>query len=154
MRYACSERNVMADSRAFWDSSALIPCLIQQEATTKARQWLHKRSRPVVCWLTVVEINSALARLLHEGALSRNGHNVAIKQLRRLESRWVEVLPTTGLRRLANELLYKYELRTVDALQLASAMVWCNEHPRNRSFITLDPRLANAAAAAEFQVIN
>jgi predicted nucleic acid-binding protein len=144
----------MADSPAFWDSSAVIPCLIQQRTTTKARQWLRKRPRPVVCWFTVVEINSALALLLREGALSRSGHVVAIKQLRRLESRWVEVLPTTGLRRLANELLYKYELRAADALQLASAMVWCNEHPRNRSFITLDERLANAAAAAGFQVFD
>src|SRR5689334_258550 len=105
----------MADSHAFWDSSALLPCLIQQEATARARQWLRKRSQPVVSWLTVVEINSALARLGHEGLLNRTGHGVAMNQLRRLESRWVEVLPTTGLRRLANELLYKYELRAADA---------------------------------------
>jgi predicted nucleic acid-binding protein len=142
----------MVASRAFWDSSALIPCLIQQDATTKARQWLRKHPRPVVCWFTVVEINSALARLLREGDLSRSGHEVAMKQLRRLESRWVEVLPTAGMRRLANELLYKYELRAADVLQLASAMVWCNEHPRSRSFITLDARLASAAASAGFQI--
>jgi predicted nucleic acid-binding protein len=144
----------MADSHAFWDSSALLPCLIQQGATARARQWLRKRSRPVICWFTVVEVNSALARLLRQGALSRSGHDVAMKQVRRLESRWVEVMPTTGLRRLANELLYKYELRAADALQLASALVWCNEHPRNRPFITLDDRLASAAAAAGFQVIH
>jgi uncharacterized protein len=143
----------MAASHAFWDSSALIPCLIQQEATGRARRWLRKHSRPVVCWFTVVEINSALARLRRQGALSRNGHDAAMKQLRRLESRWVEVLPTTGLRLLANDLLYKYELRAADALQLASAMVWCNAHPRNRAFVTLDTRLADAAASAGFQLI-
>lgn len=142
----------MADSCAFWDSSALIACLIQQEATTKARQWLRKHPRPVVCWLTVVEINSALARLLRDGALGRSGHDTAMKQLRRFESRWVEVLPTTGLRRLASEALYKYELRAADALQLASAMVWCNEHPRRRPFMTFDDRLATAAAAAGFHI--
>jgi len=44
-------------------------------------------------------------------------------------------------------------LRAADVLQLASAMVWCNEQPRNRSFITLDDRLATAATSAGFQVI-
>jgi len=54
----------MKDKRAFFDSSALVPCLIHQDVSVRMRQLLRQHPKPMVCWFTVVEINSALARLV------------------------------------------------------------------------------------------
>jgi hypothetical protein len=56
------------------------------------------------------------------------------------------------VRRLANDLSHKHELRATDALQLGSALVWCSQVPRRRLFITLDQQLARAAGALGFDV--
>jgi predicted nucleic acid-binding protein len=143
----------MKDKRAFFDSSALVPFLIHQDASARMRQLLRQHPKPMVCWLTVVEINSALARLVRQGLLQAAGRNLALRQLSILEAKWDEVLPTSAVREQATDLLHKYELRTGDALQLASAVVWSNGQPRSKRFVTLDERLAKAAEGAGFQVL-
>ena len=144
----------MVDSRAFWDSSGLIPALVRQASSGRTRQFLRIHSKAVVCWLTPVELNSALAPLLRGGALKPAGLHFALGQVAALEARWVEVSPTIELHALAAELLYKHNLRAADALQLGSALVWCGGRPRARSFITLDERLAEAARAVGFKVLS
>jgi predicted nucleic acid-binding protein len=139
---------------AFWDSSALVPALVRQTGSTRARQLLRIHSKPVVCWLTLVELNSALARLVREGVLKPAGRDVALRQIATLEAVWVEVSPTIEVRTLAAELPYKYNLRAADAFQLASALVWCGGRPRGRAFITLDERLAEAAQSAGFKALS
>jgi len=142
------------ERRAFWDSSALIPLLVRQIGSARARQLLRIHSKPVVCWLTLVELNSALARLIREGALKPAGRDVALGQLAGLEAVWVEVSPTVEVRTLAADLPYRYNLRAADALQLASALVWSGGRPRGRAFVTLDERLAEAARSSGFKVLS
>lgn len=43
-------------------------------------------------------------------------------------------------------------LRAADALQLAAALLWCEEQPHGEGFVTLDERLADAAANEAFTV--
>jgi hypothetical protein len=49
--------------------------------------------------------------------------------------------------------LSNYDLRAADAIQLASAFVWCKDKPRNRSFVCFDQKLGIAARAAGFTVV-
>ena len=144
----------MTASQAFWDSSALVPALVRQTGSRRARQLLRVHPKPVVCWLTMVELNSALARLIREGALELPGRAVALRQVAALEAVWVEVSSTIEVRTLAAELPYKYNLRAADAVQLASALVWSGGRPRGRALVTLDERLAEAARSSGFKVLS
>ncbi|MGB6718435.1 MAG: hypothetical protein WBE47_15910, partial [Candidatus Acidiferrales bacterium] len=63
------------------------------------------------------------------------------------------VVPDDQLRQLATELLDKHSLRAADSLQLAASLIWCQQHPSKRSFICGDFRLAEAADAAGFSVL-
>jgi hypothetical protein len=56
------------------------------------------------------------------------------------------------VREIARDLPSAYGLRAMDSFQLAAALVWCREKPRNRPFITADIDLSNAATQAGFSV--
>jgi hypothetical protein len=51
------------------------------------------------------------------------------------------------------ELLDDHPLRTGDALQLAAALISCNQNPRRRTFVCFDDRLATVAEDVGFKVI-
>jgi len=105
-----------------------------------------------VWWGTSVEIRSALARLLREGRLSSETYAGAVRRLGELREWWDEVLPSERVRGVAETLPERFGLRAGDAFQLAAALTWCGERPRNRPFVCLDTRLAQAAAALGFAV--
>lgn len=46
----------------------------------------------------------------------------------------------------------KHNIRALDAFQLAAALAWCKEKPRNRPFVCSDKRLADAASGVGFDV--
>ena len=57
------------------------------------------------------------------------------------------VEPHPVVRERAIRLLAVHSLRAGDALQLAAALVYFDERPRGESFVCLDERLGEAAAA-------
>ena len=138
---------------AFWDSSALIPLCVQEGTSNKAKT-LAKQFDPVVWWATTVEIHSAIARLHRSGALDDAGRQAARNRLSVLSRGWREVLPTDKLRTQAGMLLDTYSLRAADSLQLASAMVWCQQRPARQRFVSSDLRLCQAAAQAGFTIVS
>ena len=60
------------------------------------------------------------------------------------------VSPTDDVRRRAARLLAGHPLRAADALQLAAALIWCEEQPHEETFVSLDERLRNAARREGF----
>jgi len=112
-----------------------------------------KQFFPVVWWATPVEIQSAIARLHRAGELKDAGRRAALNRLELLSRGWREVLPTDRLRGLAQDLLSQHPLRAADSLQLAAALVWCQQKPSQRSFLSGDDRLCAAATACGFEVV-
>jgi hypothetical protein len=55
--------------------------------------------------------------------------------------------------RRARRLLAAHPLRAADALQLAAALVACDERSDMLAFVTLDDRLAKAARRGGFVVV-
>jgi predicted nucleic acid-binding protein len=100
-----------------------------------------------------VEIQSALARLKREGVLIEKYYSAALQRLTLLRSGWREIQPTNRVRDIAVSRLQLHELRSADALQLAAALVWCNETPKNRAFLCRDARLRDAARREGFDVV-
>jgi len=143
----------MKDNSAFWDSSALVPLCCQQVDSAALRQILRQKPRIVAWWSAIIEAHSALARLLREGILTPKDYADAVKRLECLQITWREIVPGDKLRTLAIPLPKTYELRAMDAQQLAAALVWCWEKPKGRRFVCLDVRLGDAARKAGFTVV-
>lgn len=137
---------------AFWDTSALVPLFIPNQASPRVHQ-LARRYIPVVWWATPVEARSALARELRAGSLSAAEHVDAHDNLATLKRKWQEVQPSESLRMVAEELLDRYPLRAADALQLAAAYTWSDRRPFSRYFISGDKRLLNVARSMGFRAI-
>ena len=143
----------MNPGTAFWDSSALIPLCVQERTSNKVRT-LAKQFAPVVWWATTVEIHSAIARLHRSGKLHDDARQAALNRLSVLSRGWREVLPTDKLRAQAGGLLDMYSLCAADSLQLASAMIWCQQRTARQRFVSNDLRLCHAAAQAGFAVVS
>jgi uncharacterized protein len=137
----------------YWDSSALLP-LVVQEISSGAMQDLLKGDRDVLTWWgSKVEAASALSRLAREGALEGSKRDAAFGRMEALAVGWDEVLPSDPLREQAIRLLRVHALRSADALQLASAVLASEHDPGALPFVTLDHRLKEAAAREGFQVL-
>jgi hypothetical protein len=142
----------MRRSLAFWDASALVPLCIHEITSSKA----HSRLRaflPVVWWGSLVEVHSAIARLHSVGKLKDVERQGAVARLTMLNQGWREILPTDEVRSLATRLLDMHDLRAADSVQLAAALIWCQQRPVKRPFVCEDRRLTKAAAEAGFSVL-
>lgn len=62
---------------SFWDSSALIPLLLQEPRTTRALTLLEEERAATVWWGSPVECLSAIARREREGAVTREAAEAA-----------------------------------------------------------------------------
>ncbi len=107
----------------------------------------------MVWWGSVVECCSALERRHRAGQLSGPGKRQALHVLKQLEAAWTEVQPAGAVRERARRLLSSHDLRAADALQLAAALIWCEEQTTERAFLCLDERLREAAQQNGFHVL-
>jgi uncharacterized protein len=137
---------------AFWDASAIVPLCCSQAATNRSRKLLRDAGRMVVWWGSLIEARSAFARLVRDGSLTEADRVRAVRLLVQLRPSWDEIQPSESVRAIAEELPDRDGVRSLDAMQLAAALVWCRERPTRRSFICFDERLSRAAAAAGFVV--
>ncbi len=71
-------------------------------------------------------------------------------QLRQLRECWTEVGDLALVNGRAERLLAVHPLRAADALQLAAALVVCEERPVGQRFVCLDANLASAARREGF----
>ena len=136
----------------FWDTPAIVPLLVDEARTAQMDEIWRRDPEMTVWWGTEVECVSALARLEREGALSAADVPAALEGLDALSLAWAEVEPVTRVRELAVRLLRTHPLRAADALQLGAAIVAAEERPATLRLVTLDTRLADAAAREGFAV--
>ena len=137
---------------AFWDTSALVPLCVQQQASATVRQML-KEHEIAVWWATPVEMRSAFERLLRLEQLSRTEHAAAGVRLEKLRRAWRELQPSEALRAQAETFLTSYPLKAADALQLAAAWTWCQGDTSSCVFLSGDMQLLDAARKAGFQAV-
>lgn len=138
---------------AFWDTSALFPLCCNQVMTSAAQRIRRQMPQVVAWWGTSVEIHSSVARLAREAAIDNRQKLFAKRRWNNLINGIDIIAPSTKLLGIAIDLPETYAVRSLDAFQLAAALVWCRERPRNRPFISADIRLADAARDAGFDVI-
>jgi uncharacterized protein len=137
----------------FWDSSAVVPLLVQERSSELLHEVRSEDPALLVWWATSVECVSALTRLERDG-LGASSVASALQRLADLEVGWSEVQPSERLRAQASRILRVHPLRAGDALQLAAAVVGAELEPRTLTFVTLDDRLAAAAQREGFPVVS
>ena len=107
----------------------------------------------LVWWGTPVECTAAIARREREGSLTAAQAAASLERLRYLKDRWHEVLPSGGLRSVAERLLRVHPLRAADSVQLAAAIVAAEREPVTLDLVWLDERLSDAASREGFRVL-
>ncbi len=137
---------------AFWDTSAIVPLCLSESRSQSARRLWRLFENCSVWRETTVEVESTFARLEREGNLAADDYAFALEQLARLELRWLPVESNSRTIEIARSFPRLFGLRSLDSLQLASALVWCKELPKNRNFISADLRLLKAAESLGFNV--
>jgi uncharacterized protein len=135
----------------FWDSSAVVPLLVHEEASDAALARLREDPELAVWWGTPVECASAIARLERDGAAA-DRVAAAFARLDDLAQAWIEVEPHDDIRAVARRLLRVHALRAADALQLAAAYVVSEGRPGTLEVLTLDERVRLAAVKEGFIV--
>lgn len=136
----------------FWDSSAIVPLLLEEPTRERLLAMLESDSVMVAWWATPVEIVSALSRRERDGAISLDDVTSSIERLRSLERAWHTVLPTDTIRSRAQRLLRVHPLRAADSLQLAAALSIAGAEPTSLAFVSLDQRLSDAARREGLEV--
>lgn len=138
----------------FWDSSAIVPLLVDEPSSPGVRAEYGRDPDIVVWWATPVECVSALARLEREARLAASELGEAIARLDELALAWHEAQPIDRTRQLATRLLRTHDLRAADAFQLAAAISASEERPASIALVTLDIRLAAVAEREGFRIVS
>jgi predicted nucleic acid-binding protein len=142
---------------AFFDTSALLKRYIPSErgAEFVARILTDRDLQVVVSRIAGIEVASALARRAAEGTLSAPARNAAwgaFLEHVRDEYRVVAISEAVAAR--AEEVVTAVRARSLDAIQVATALVVAAEVDSDTPFVfyTADGRQAQAAAASGLQV--
>ena len=136
----------------FWDSSAILALLLKETGSVETLRVYREDTKQAVWCLTEVEVASALSRRVREG-IESDDERTARVQLSFLMTRWMEITSLESIRGRAVRLLGTHSLRAGDALQLAAALVFCDERTESLPFVCLDDRLADAARKERFPVL-
>lgn len=137
----------------FWDSSALVPLVLEEPASSGCRRALRADQAMAVWALTRTEVVSAIRRREREGDLDAAGVAIALGRIETRATRWTEVDALDVVRQRAERLLAVHALRAADALQLGAALALFDDRSRGRFFLTRDADLAGAAGREGFSVI-
>ncbi len=136
----------------FWDTSAVIPLLVQEGRSAQYHALLERDGEVAVWWGTEIECWSALARAQRNGRFDARSHELASAALEALRGSWFEITPSDEVRREARRLLRLHPLRAADALQLSAALVWSGRY-EGYELVASDEALRQAAQLEGFIVI-
>ena len=136
----------------FWDSSAIVPLLLEEPLTDKMCTLLEEDPIMIVWWTSELECVSALTRLERGGNLDSTMFADALKQLTSVKLSWNEIQPSIKIREIARRFLRVHPLRTADSLQLAAATIAANYRSSKLEFVCNDQQLVTAADREGFAI--
>ncbi len=138
----------------FWDSSALVPLLVEEGTSTGLEALFRDEPSVAVWWGSEVECASAVARLERLGQLESAETNAVLHHLLELAQVWHVIDPAEAIRVSAKRFLRVHEVSAADALQLAAAFQASEGRPGSLEFVCLDQRLGLAADKEGFRVLD
>lgn len=106
---------------AYFDTSALVPLLVEEDASARASLIWDEAERIAGVRLVYAEAHAALAAARRSGRIEARGLRQAVAELRRLYDQMDVVEASDALVRRAGALAEEYALRGYDAVHLAGA---------------------------------
>lgn len=137
----------------FWDSSAIVPLIVPERRSADLSTALAADREVTVWWGARIECVAALHRRQRESPMPVDALRKAVDRLRALAQDADTIPASDDVRRRAERLLGVHPLRAADALQLAAALVWCEDDPSGDTFVCLDDRLRDAAHREGFSLL-
>jgi len=134
---------------AYFDTSALVKLVIQEQGSDRAERLWREASRIVSTVLLYPEARAALKRACRDRRLRDAELRLAVRGVERL---WVQVeriLVSVALAERAGELAHAFDLRGYDAVHLAAAETLAAAPV---AFVCADGPLCDAAAASGLAV--
>ena len=136
---------------AYVDASALVKLVLdERESDDTAASWVEI-DEPYASLVEYVELRAALAAAQRAGRQLRSGMTGTEAAMRET---WEEVTPVyfdEAVARTAGALAERHQLRALDAIHLASALLVAGSD--RFAFLSFDVRLRAAAAAEGFVVL-
>jgi len=143
----------------YLDSSALVKNYFPERGSNEVTDWIHRASNLWISEITLLEVTSALARKVRDEELTREEFNGMVGRFATdvaNDARFGLIHLDEKVKSRAQNLLETYgimgKLRTLDALQLASAMQIA-EPPGAPVMITADEDLYAAAKLTGLKAI-
>jgi len=139
-------------SLAYFDTSALVKNYVREAGSSRVRGLLT-RYEFLSSVITPIELQSAVQRRHRQREITRANYNAIISRVANDRSYWqlVEVVPQ--LLSKAEGLVKTENVRTLDAIHIASAIIIQESFPTPLPFISADERQLAAAQNCELSVI-
>jgi hypothetical protein len=137
--------------RLFIDTSALIKRYISEDGSEQVDNLMDSAIEIIVSPVTKIECISTIKRLLTEKLITSKEFN-DIKNDILYDFQYFNVIRMNDrVENTAIKLIEKYQLKTLDAIQLSSC---CITYPEYLNFVACDNKLINAANREKLTIIN
>ncbi len=136
----------------FWDSSAIVPLVVQQPLSKYSLTLLKSDPVQLVSFSTYCEVFSALSRLERERSLKTESFSASEHRLNILCKSWHVASFSPLVESETKRLLRIHPIKCADAFQLASAITCCERNFGAFSFVTFDEKLGNTAVKEGFVI--
>ena len=142
----------------YFDTSAVVKLYHQELGTDQVEAlFAQVNSAIMISELTLVELNSTVARKLRTGEINLNAYEAILKNFDEdCQQRFVTFPLSPAISQNAKDLLQKYgktkALRTLDALHLGACMIV--SATEEIIFVCADTRLLEIAILESIQVLN
>jgi len=134
----------------FFDTSALIKKYIAEDETESVEQLFLNSQKIFVSYITKIECIFTLRRLKHEKAITDKDYTHLKKEINTDFEYYTIIEPSEDLESLSISCIEKFQLKTLDSIQLSCALFQKDEI---NFFIGNDEKLINSAKKEGFEVI-
>lgn len=137
---------------AYFDTSVLVKTYVQERGSAAAVEALGRYAM-VTSAIAPIELTSALRRRRDSGDLAAGDMEPIRESIRRDRSAWRLLSVDDSVLDRAEDVAGRVAVRALDAVHLASALVFRDERRAAAPFITADERQRRAAAALGLDVL-
>ena len=137
---------------AYFDTSVLVKRYVRERGTLEVRRLLP-RYKVLSSSITPIELVSALTRRHAQKELSERDYISIVSRIKQDRAYWelVEIAPAVLAK--AEEIVLNVKVRTLDAIHVASAVIFLESTGRPIPFVTSDERQLEAAQECGLEVI-
>ena len=138
---------------AYFDTSVMLKRYIRENGSDRAMA-LMRRYRIVSSSVAPLEMRSALRRVEAEGSLSSKAFQAVLKRIETERQKWDLVALSEDILKSAERITVDLNIRSLDAIHLASAEACQTRLKRRLGFITADVRQQDAAHELGLEIVS